>query len=64
MKRTYENVNVLFNEHFHDVFGVGVVVPGKRSEIISHHAVVHLVWLICHERFEELVQLLSYLVLS
>jgi len=62
MNRTYENVNVLFNEHFDNVLGVGVVVSRKRSEVISHLDVVHLAWVVGSKRLEKLVQLLSHLV--
>ena len=59
---TYENVNVLFNEHLDNVLCVGVVVSRKRSEVISHLDVVHLAWVVGGKRLEKLVQLLSYLV--
>ena len=59
---TYENVNVLFNEHLNNVLCVGVVVSRKRSEVISHLDVVHLARVVGGKRLEKLVQLLSYLV--
>ena len=59
---TYENVNVLFNEHLDNVLCVGVVVSRKRSEVISHLDVVHLAWVVSGKRLEKLVELLSYLV--
>ena len=62
---TYEYVNVLFHEHFHDVLSMEVVISGKDHEIVSESLLlVQVVWVAIHEHLEELVLMLSYLVLS